>query len=310
MDPSQHLRGSGFCRLETLQSSPCPGPVGGPGAGARGAGGGGRGGGGAWERRLSWRLEAFASGAGLSWSRRLEPPCLSSGPVVVGTRAAGAHASRPPVMVGHLHLQAMGDTREQSRDGLLDSPDSGLPPSPSPSPPFYALSPGTLDTRATTEAPAVRPGDWAVGRRCRSQHGSHPSSEADVEWHRAHQDLQAGSFGMIAGRQEYRVVSRCPQLYRLTRRACYGYLPVDPVAAAAAASYLVDLPGLLNGGIWASSCRDRSGTVPRAGTLGVGHALPRLLWRWDRGSNLKKGVAHQSRCYTCPCGLMASGWVC
>ncbi|XP_021019639.1 refilin-A [Mus caroli] len=58
-------------------------------------------------------------------------------------------------MVGHLHLQAMGDTREQSRDGLLDSPDSGLPPSPSPSPPFYALSPGTLDTRATTEAPVA-----------------------------------------------------------------------------------------------------------------------------------------------------------
>lgn len=51
-------------------------------------------------------------------------------------------------MVGHLHLQAMGDTREQSRDGLLDSPDSGLPPSPSPSPPFYAL-----DARATTEHP-------------------------------------------------------------------------------------------------------------------------------------------------------------
>ncbi|XP_021502918.1 refilin-A [Meriones unguiculatus] len=56
-------------------------------------------------------------------------------------------------MVGHLHLQAMGDTREQSRDGLLDSPDSGLPPSPSPSPPFYVLSPGTLDARAPTEPP-------------------------------------------------------------------------------------------------------------------------------------------------------------
>ncbi|XP_055462231.1 refilin-A [Psammomys obesus] len=58
-------------------------------------------------------------------------------------------------MVGHLHLQAMGDTREQSRDGLLDSPDSGLPPSPSPSPPFYVLSPGTLDARATTAYPAA-----------------------------------------------------------------------------------------------------------------------------------------------------------
>lgn len=77
-------------------------------------------------------------------------------------------------MVGHLHLQAMGDTREQSRDGLLDSPDSGLPPSPSPSPPFYALSPGTLDTRATTEAPAVRPGDPAVGRAVQKPAWSHP----------------------------------------------------------------------------------------------------------------------------------------
>ncbi|KAM6155790.1 refilin-A [Rhynchocyon petersi] len=40
-------------------------------------------------------------------------------------------------MVGFLHLQGMeGSPREQSREGLLDSPDSGLPPSPSP--PFYA----------------------------------------------------------------------------------------------------------------------------------------------------------------------------
>lgn len=149
--------------------------------------------------------------AGLSWSRRPEPPCLSSGPAVAGTRAAGARAPRPPVMVGHLHLQAMGDTREQSRDGLLDSPDSGLPPSPSPSPPFYALSPGTLDTRATPETPAVRPGDPAVGGRCRRD-GLIPS-EADVELHRAHQDLQAGSFGVMAGRQEDRVVSGCPKVY-------------------------------------------------------------------------------------------------
>ena len=79
-------------------------------------------------------------------------------------------------MVGHLHLQAMGDTREQSRDGLLDSPDSGLPPSPSPSPPFYALSLGTLEARTTTEppgpneAPAVRPRDPAMGGPCKSQH--------------------------------------------------------------------------------------------------------------------------------------------
>uniref|UniRef100_A0A8C5KEA6 Refilin A n=1 Tax=Jaculus jaculus TaxID=51337 RepID=A0A8C5KEA6_JACJA len=58
-------------------------------------------------------------------------------------------------MVGHLHLQAMGDSlQEQSPEGLLDSPDSGLPPSPSP--PFYTLSPGALDTRATSEPPGPR----------------------------------------------------------------------------------------------------------------------------------------------------------
>ncbi|XP_077895475.1 refilin-A isoform X1 [Ictidomys tridecemlineatus] len=52
-------------------------------------------------------------------------------------------------MVGHLHLRGMeGSPREQSHEGLLDSPDSGLPPSPSPSPPFYALAPGILDARA------------------------------------------------------------------------------------------------------------------------------------------------------------------
>lgn len=47
----------------------------------------------------------------------------------------------PPDMVGHLQLQGMDESlKEKSREGLLDSPDSGLPPSPSP--PFYALSPG------------------------------------------------------------------------------------------------------------------------------------------------------------------------
>ncbi|XP_030075447.1 refilin-A [Microcaecilia unicolor] len=49
-------------------------------------------------------------------------------------------------MVGHLHLQAMEDSlKEKNREGLLDSPDSGLPPSPSP--PFYAISPGLLEGR-------------------------------------------------------------------------------------------------------------------------------------------------------------------
>ncbi|XP_066500874.1 refilin-A [Hoplias malabaricus] len=43
-------------------------------------------------------------------------------------------------MVGHLHLQAMDESlKGKNREGLLDSPDSGLPPSPSP--PFYSLSP-------------------------------------------------------------------------------------------------------------------------------------------------------------------------
>ncbi|KAM7051361.1 refilin-A-like [Molossus nigricans] len=51
-------------------------------------------------------------------------------------------------MVGHLHLQGMEESLKQSREGLLDSPDSGLPPSPSPSPPFYSLEPGILDSRA------------------------------------------------------------------------------------------------------------------------------------------------------------------
>ncbi|ELW65472.1 Protein FAM101A [Tupaia chinensis] len=57
-------------------------------------------------------------------------------------------------MVGHLHLQGMEDSpKEQSREGLLDSPDSGLPPSPGPSPPFYSLAPGILDARAGGGAP-------------------------------------------------------------------------------------------------------------------------------------------------------------
>ncbi|TRY98025.1 hypothetical protein DNTS_008745 [Danionella cerebrum] len=50
-------------------------------------------------------------------------------------------------MVGHLHLQAMDESlKGKNREGLLDSPDSGLPPSPSP--PFYSLSPGILESRS------------------------------------------------------------------------------------------------------------------------------------------------------------------
>ncbi|XP_012927392.1 refilin-A [Heterocephalus glaber] len=52
-------------------------------------------------------------------------------------------------MVRHLPLQGVGSLKEQRRDGQLDSPDSGLPPSP----PFYARAPGTLDS-----APAEGPG--------------------------------------------------------------------------------------------------------------------------------------------------------
>lgn len=54
-----------------------------------------------------------------------------------------------PEMVGHLHLQAMDDSlKGKNREGLLDSPDSGLPPSPSP--PFYSLSPGLTESRSSS----------------------------------------------------------------------------------------------------------------------------------------------------------------
>ncbi|XP_063171735.1 refilin-A [Candoia aspera] len=50
-------------------------------------------------------------------------------------------------MVGHLQLQGMeNSTKEKNKESLLDSPDSGLPPSPSP--PFYSLSPGTAENKA------------------------------------------------------------------------------------------------------------------------------------------------------------------
>ncbi|XP_042524876.1 refilin-A-like [Dipodomys spectabilis] len=63
-------------------------------------------------------------------------------------------------MVGHLHLQDTEDgPKAQGREGLLDSPDSGLPPSPSPSPPFYALAPRALDAGAEGPgAPSDAPG--------------------------------------------------------------------------------------------------------------------------------------------------------
>uniref|UniRef100_A0A8C3TBN4 Refilin A n=1 Tax=Chelydra serpentina TaxID=8475 RepID=A0A8C3TBN4_CHESE len=59
-------------------------------------------------------------------------------------------------MVGHLHLQGMEESlKEKSREGLLDSPDSGLPPSPSP--PFYTLAPGIIEGRAGASSTEMRP---------------------------------------------------------------------------------------------------------------------------------------------------------
>lgn len=84
----------------------------------------------------------------------------------------------PPDMVGHLQLQGMDESlKEKSREGLLDSPDSGLPPSPSP--PFYSLSPGegraggsgAADPpghrREAKDGKVVRaePGRWALSSR-------------------------------------------------------------------------------------------------------------------------------------------------
>lgn len=82
----------------------------------------------------------------------------------------------PPDMVGHLQLQGMDESlKEKSREGLLDSPDSGLPPSPSP--PFYSLSPGegraggsggadppaTGHRREAKDGKVVRAKPWALG---------------------------------------------------------------------------------------------------------------------------------------------------
>lgn len=92
----------------------------------------------------------------------------------------GACAPRPLDMVGHLHLQGMEESlKEKSREGVLDSPDSGLPPSPSPSPPFYSLAPGILDARAggagaSSEAPG--PGEArAVSTHLRAERGAVPA---------------------------------------------------------------------------------------------------------------------------------------
>ncbi|XP_058014467.1 refilin-A [Ahaetulla prasina] len=72
-------------------------------------------------------------------------------------------------MVGHLQFQGMDNTnKEKNRESLLDSPDSGLPPSPSP--PFYSLSPGgaenkAVDKNSCTEIVAQGPGrDGSEGK--------------------------------------------------------------------------------------------------------------------------------------------------
>ncbi|KAM6423033.1 refilin-A [Liasis olivaceus] len=57
-------------------------------------------------------------------------------------------------MVGHLQLQGMENSiKEKNRESLLDSPDSGLPPSPSP--PFYSLSLGGAESKATGKNPCL-----------------------------------------------------------------------------------------------------------------------------------------------------------
>uniref|UniRef100_A0A2K5DB65 Refilin A n=1 Tax=Aotus nancymaae TaxID=37293 RepID=A0A2K5DB65_AOTNA len=81
-------------------------------------------------------------------------------------------------MVGHLHLQDMEDSlKEPGREGLLDSPDSGLPPSPSPSPPFYSLAPGILDARAGGGGASSKSPGPSEARAAPSQPPHHPVSE-------------------------------------------------------------------------------------------------------------------------------------
>ncbi|XP_077572122.1 refilin-A [Stigmatopora nigra] len=66
-------------------------------------------------------------------------------------------------MVGHLHLQAMDESlKGKNREGLLDSPDSGLPPSPSP--PFCSLSPALVEPRSGS-CPTPVESQQAPGRK-------------------------------------------------------------------------------------------------------------------------------------------------
>ncbi|KAG8146379.1 hypothetical protein E2320_012729 [Naja naja] len=66
-------------------------------------------------------------------------------------------------MVGHLQFQGMDNTnKEKNRESLLDSPDSGLPPSPSP--PFYSLSPGGAENKAVDKNSCTEILDQGPGR--------------------------------------------------------------------------------------------------------------------------------------------------
>lgn len=127
---------------------------GGAGRGARGRWGvrGARGAGGGSSRRRRRGVPARGPGPQCRSPFRLlagpGPERGGGAPAPALPEEPEARAPGPPDMVGHLHLQDMEDgPKAQGREGLLDSPDSGLPPSPSPSPPFYALAPGTLDAR-------------------------------------------------------------------------------------------------------------------------------------------------------------------
>ncbi|KAJ7309746.1 hypothetical protein JRQ81_007810 [Phrynocephalus forsythii] len=122
------------------------------------------------------RLEAsqVATGSGRPGGQETEPvPCATAS---VGLRARGGGipsvpwplpSPLPSVMVGYLQLQGMEESlKEKNREGLLDSPDSGLPPSPSP--PFYSLAPGVVESRAGVTALLPRRSrDKGAGRTAR-----------------------------------------------------------------------------------------------------------------------------------------------
>ncbi len=85
-------------------------------------------------------------------------------------------------MVGHLHLQAMDESlKGKNREGLLDSPDSGLPPSPSP--PFYSLSPGILESRSGSCSTPKRAARILQKGEPGRQTGMYSSNEAlELKW--------------------------------------------------------------------------------------------------------------------------------